>query len=141
MLFSLYICLPYCLPSLCIYHFVNIFYLLTIVLTLCLFTILFSLPICLPYCLPSLIVYHTLFTILFTLSICLLIVYRFTNARLLHNRLDEKIEWKHGCTYVPKGNKKLLCLIDDLNLAQVRQNIKTLQPFRYVCTGSAIQQT
>lgn len=44
---------------------------------------------------------------------------RFTNARLLYDRLDEKLEWKHGKTYVPKGNKKLLCLIDDINLSQV----------------------
>ncbi|XP_052060514.1 uncharacterized protein LOC127700861 isoform X4 [Mytilus californianus] len=44
---------------------------------------------------------------------------RFTNARLLYDRLDEKLEWKHGKTYVPKGNKKLLCMIDDINLSQV----------------------
>ena len=38
---------------------------------------------------------------------------------MLYDRLDEKLEWKHGKTYVPKGNKKLLCLIDDINLSQV----------------------
>ncbi|KAK3108743.1 hypothetical protein FSP39_014630 [Pinctada imbricata] len=27
---------------------------------------------------------------------------RFTNARLLYDRLDERLEWKHGQTYVPK---------------------------------------
>ncbi|XP_023931015.1 dynein beta chain, ciliary-like [Lingula anatina] len=44
---------------------------------------------------------------------------RFTNAKLLYSRLDERLEWKHGRTYVPKGNKRLMCLVDDLNLAQV----------------------
>jgi len=44
---------------------------------------------------------------------------RFTNASLLYDRLDELLEWKHGKTYVPKGNKRLLCFIDDVNLAQV----------------------
>ena len=44
---------------------------------------------------------------------------RFTNGRLLYDRLDEKLEWKHGKTFVPKGNKKLLCFIDDINLGQV----------------------
>lgn len=44
---------------------------------------------------------------------------RFTNARLLYDRLDERLEWKHGRTYVPKGNKRLLCFVDDVNLSQV----------------------
>ncbi|XP_071095883.1 uncharacterized protein [Haliotis cracherodii] len=44
---------------------------------------------------------------------------RFMNARLLYERLDDRLEWKHGRTYVPKGNKRLLCLVDDLNLSQV----------------------
>ncbi|XP_076457719.1 uncharacterized protein LOC143291635 isoform X3 [Babylonia areolata] len=44
---------------------------------------------------------------------------RFTNARLLFDRVDERLEWKHGRTHVPKGNKRLLCLIDDINLSQV----------------------
>ncbi|XP_069115919.1 uncharacterized protein [Argopecten irradians] len=44
---------------------------------------------------------------------------RFTNARLLYDRLDGRLEWKHGRTYVPKGNKRLLCLVDDINLSQV----------------------
>ena len=44
---------------------------------------------------------------------------RFTNARLLFDRVDERLEWKHGRTHVPKGNKRLLCLVDDINLSQV----------------------
>ena len=46
-------------------------------------------------------------------------IFRFTTARLLYERLDERLEWKHGRTYVPKGNKRLFCLLDDLNLAKV----------------------
>lgn len=56
------------------------------------------------------------------LHYCLTVVFpfvRFTNARLLYDRLDERLEWKHGQTYVPKGNKRLLCLVDDINLSQV----------------------
>lgn len=52
------------------------------------------------------------------LNSCVFFV-RFTNARLLYDRLDERLEWKHGQTYVPKGNKRLLCLVDDINLSQV----------------------
>ncbi|XP_052258855.1 uncharacterized protein LOC127863384 isoform X2 [Dreissena polymorpha] len=44
---------------------------------------------------------------------------RFTNAKLLYERLDERLEWKHGRTYVPKGNKRLLCFVDDVNLSMV----------------------
>lgn len=52
---------------------------------------------------------------------------RFTNARLLYDRLDERLEWKHGQTYVPKGNKRLLCLVDDINLSQVSWTNKNLE--------------
>ncbi|XP_053409232.1 uncharacterized protein LOC123561373 isoform X4 [Mercenaria mercenaria] len=44
---------------------------------------------------------------------------RFTNSKLLYDRLDERLEWKHGRTYVPKGNKRLLCFVDDVNLSMV----------------------
>ncbi|XP_064650622.1 uncharacterized protein LOC135502065 isoform X3 [Lineus longissimus] len=47
---------------------------------------------------------------------------RFTTARLLYQRLDERLEWKHGRTYVPKGNKRLMCLVDDLNLAKTDEH-------------------
>eukprot|EP00057_Strongylocentrotus_purpuratus_P006394 XP_011660868.1 PREDICTED: dynein beta chain, flagellar outer arm [Strongylocentrotus purpuratus] len=46
---------------------------------------------------------------------------RFTTSRVLWQRLEERLEWRHGRTYVPKGNKKLMCLVDDLNLAYVDQ--------------------
>ena len=29
------------------------------------------------------------------------------------------LEWKHARTFVPKGNKRLTCLVDDLNLSRV----------------------
>ena len=38
---------------------------------------------------------------------------------MLWQRLEERLEWKHGRTYVPKGSKKLMCHVDDLNLAHV----------------------
>ncbi|XP_022099208.1 dynein beta chain, ciliary-like [Acanthaster planci] len=44
---------------------------------------------------------------------------RFTTSRVLWQRLEERLEWKHGRTYVPKGSKKLMCHVDDLNLARV----------------------
>ncbi|XP_033641711.1 dynein beta chain, flagellar outer arm-like [Asterias rubens] len=44
---------------------------------------------------------------------------RFTTSRVLWQRLEERLEWKHGRTYVPKGSKKLMCHVDDLNLAYV----------------------
>ncbi len=49
----------------------------------------------------------------------LLFVLRFTKSRVLWQRLEERLEWKHGRTYIPKGSKKLMCLVDDLNLAYV----------------------
>lgn len=44
---------------------------------------------------------------------------RFTTSRVLWQRLEERLEWRHGRTFVPRGNKKLMCLVDDLNLAYV----------------------
>ena len=43
----------------------------------------------------------------------------FTTARVLHERLAERLEWKHARTFVPKGNKRLMCFVDDINIAQV----------------------
>ena len=44
---------------------------------------------------------------------------RLTEASNLWSRVSEHLEWKHGLTYTPRGNKKLLCMIDDLNLARM----------------------
>ena len=45
---------------------------------------------------------------------------KFTSSRTLWHRLSGCLEWKHANTFLPKGNKKLSCLIDDLNLSKVR---------------------
>lgn len=41
---------------------------------------------------------------------------RFTTASLVAKRIDERLEWKHGQHYVPRGNKRLMCFVDDINL-------------------------
>ena len=36
------------------------------------------------------------------------------------------LEWKHARTFVPKGNKRLTCLVDDLNLSRVKRDNSNL---------------
>nr|XP_039248070.1 LOW QUALITY PROTEIN: dynein beta chain, ciliary-like [Styela clava] len=43
---------------------------------------------------------------------------RLTQAGGLWERVSNYLEWKHGITYTPRGNKKLLCVVDDLNLSK-----------------------
>ncbi|CAK8694749.1 unnamed protein product [Clavelina lepadiformis] len=43
---------------------------------------------------------------------------RLTEAGTLWSRVSEHLEWKHGVTYTPRGNKKLLCMVDDVNLSR-----------------------
>lgn len=43
---------------------------------------------------------------------------RLTEAGNLWMRISEHLEWKHGVTFTPRGNKKLLCMVDDLNLSR-----------------------
>lgn len=38
------------------------------------------------------------------------------------------LEWKHARTFVPKGNKRLTCLVDDLNLSRVSVDIDLYNP-------------
>ena len=47
---------------------------------------------------------------------------QFTTSRTLWRSINNCLEWKHGRTYIPKGNKKLICLVDDLNLSKVLTN-------------------
>ena len=47
---------------------------------------------------------------------------RLTEASNLWTRVSEHLEWKHGLTFTPRGNKKLLCVIDDLNLSRMQPN-------------------
>lgn len=45
---------------------------------------------------------------------------KFITSETLWKRMDEFLEWKHTRTFIPKGNKKLICLIDDINHCMVR---------------------
>nr|XP_005988673.1 PREDICTED: dynein heavy chain 17, axonemal-like [Latimeria chalumnae] len=47
------------------------------------------------------------------------LINRSTNPRMIWENLMERLEWQHGTVYLPRGNKKLLYLLDDLNLAEV----------------------
>lgn len=49
---------------------------------------------------------------------------QFTSSRTLWRSINDCLEWKHGRTYVPKGNKKLICLVDDLNLSKVYNKLR-----------------
>jgi dynein heavy chain len=44
---------------------------------------------------------------------------QFTSSKSLWRNINNCLEWKHGRTYIPKGNKKLICLVDDLNHSKV----------------------
>ncbi|XP_051786676.1 dynein axonemal heavy chain 9-like isoform X2 [Erpetoichthys calabaricus] len=44
---------------------------------------------------------------------------RITNPKMLWESLLNKLEWHHGTVYSPAKNKRLLCLVDDLHLAEV----------------------
>nr|XP_018669150.1 dynein heavy chain 9, axonemal [Ciona intestinalis] len=43
---------------------------------------------------------------------------RLTEAGTLWKQVSQHLEWKHGVTYTPRGNKKLLCMVDDVNLSR-----------------------
>ncbi|XP_069470025.1 uncharacterized protein [Ambystoma mexicanum] len=44
---------------------------------------------------------------------------RSTDTKMVWGCLKERLEWRNGSLYTPAGNKKLLCLLDDLHLAKV----------------------
>lgn len=46
---------------------------------------------------------------------------KFTTSRSLWREMSSCLEWKHARTFVPKGNKRLTCLVDDLNLSRVNK--------------------
>lgn len=48
---------------------------------------------------------------------------KFTTSRSLWKEMSSCLEWKHARTFVPKGNKRLTCLVDDLNLSRVSVDI------------------
>jgi len=43
---------------------------------------------------------------------------RLTNSTYLYNRINSHLSWLHGSEYLPKGNKKMYCFIDDVHQAQ-----------------------
>lgn len=48
---------------------------------------------------------------------------KFTTSRSLWREMSSCLEWKHARTFVPKGNKRLTCLVDDLNLSRVSADV------------------
>jgi len=55
---------------------------------------------------------------------------KFTTSRSLWKEMSSCLEWKHARTFVPKGNKRLTCLVDDLNLSRVSVDIVLCHPFK-----------
>ncbi|KAM9320087.1 uncharacterized protein PAF06_004553 [Gastrophryne carolinensis] len=45
-----------------------------------------------------------------------------TDSLRLWECLKDRLEWRHGTLHTPAGNKKLLCLLDDLNLAKTNEH-------------------
>jgi hypothetical protein len=45
---------------------------------------------------------------------------RLTDGKYIHSRINQHLSWKHGSLFIPKGNKRMYCFIDDLHLAKVR---------------------
>ncbi len=43
---------------------------------------------------------------------------RMTDSAYIHKRINKNLIWKHSSLFVPKGNKKLYCFIDDIHLAK-----------------------
>jgi hypothetical protein len=48
-----------------------------------------------------------------------LLLKRLTDGKYVHSRINQHLSWKHGSLYIPKGNKRTFCFIDDLHLAKV----------------------
>lgn len=44
---------------------------------------------------------------------------RLTNRSYLYSRINHHLSWLHGSYYLPKGNKKMYCFIDDLHQAEI----------------------
>lgn len=55
---------------------------------------------------------------------------KFTTSRSLWREMSSCLEWKHARTFVPKGNKRLTCLVDDLNLSRVSVDIDLYRQLR-----------
>ncbi|CAF0814108.1 unnamed protein product [Brachionus calyciflorus] len=46
---------------------------------------------------------------------------RLTNSSYLQRRINHHLSWVHGSYYVPKGNKRMYCFIDDIHQAEVNE--------------------
>ncbi|CAF1148393.1 unnamed protein product [Adineta ricciae] len=42
-----------------------------------------------------------------------------TDALFAYEKIEEQLQWKHSCYYTTKGNRKMFCFIDNLNLAKI----------------------
>ena len=52
---------------------------------------------------------------------------RETDGLFVYEKIDEQIQWKHSSYYTTKGNRKMFCFIDDLQLAKIdRSNCQSL---------------
>lgn len=51
----------------------------------------------------------------FHIQILFFIFNSLTDATVLNDRLAERVEWRHGRTFVPRANKRLMLFIDDLH--------------------------
>ena len=46
-------------------------------------------------------------------------LFRETDGLSVYEKIEEQLQWKHSSYYTTKGNRKMFCFIDDLNLAKV----------------------
>lgn len=53
---------------------------------------------------------------------------RLIEAGGLWERISNHLEWKYGITYTPRGNKKLLCVVDDLSLSRPLESTRKFSP-------------
>jgi hypothetical protein len=44
---------------------------------------------------------------------------RETDGLSVYEKIEEQLQWKHSSYFTTKGNRKMFCFIDDLNLAKV----------------------
>lgn len=47
---------------------------------------------------------------------------RLTNSAYLQKRINHHLSWVHSSYFVPKGNKRMYCFIDDLHQAEVNEH-------------------
>ncbi|CAF4740847.1 unnamed protein product, partial [Rotaria sp. Silwood2] len=50
-----------------------------------------------------------------------------TDGLTVYDKIEEQLQWKHSSYYTTKGNRKMFCFVDDLNLAKIdRSNGQSL---------------